>query len=83
MPSCKNESIELKKLADVIRVTVKYHAGAFSVKTCDYLGVWPGERDFLRLLEENEGYIYPDEKEVERFCDEEICRLQAGELRRA
>ena len=75
MPRCENELIELKKLSDVIRVAAKYHAGAFSLKTCDYLGICPGDRDFLRLLEENGAYLYPNEKEVERFCDEEIQEL--------
>ncbi len=75
MPGCEKESFNVKKLSDVVRVTVKYHAGAFSVRTCDYLGIPPGDTDLLRLLEVYGAYLYPDVKEVERFCDDEIQEL--------
>ena len=75
MSRLETNSIDYSKLSEVVWVTAKYHGGAFTVKTCDYLGISPGNRGFLKLLEEHGAYLEPDRKSVERFCDEEIQEL--------
>ena len=75
MPKREKGAIDCEKLSDVIRVSAKYHGGAFSVKNCDYLGVPPGDCGFMEFLKENEAYLAMDRGVVERFNDEEIQEL--------
>ena len=75
MPKYETDRKDTAMLADVIRLAVKYHEGAVTEKTCYYVGVSPGDMEFLKLLEEQGAYIVPNDNTVERFCDEEIQEL--------
>ncbi len=72
MCSYRENSFDEVKLSEVIRISARYHGSRFWLGNCDYMGICPGDRDFLRLLSESGMYLYIDKHEVERFCDEDI-----------
>ena len=69
------DAVELTNLEDVVLIAGKYHDGMLSVKTCDYFGISPYDKDFVHLLERNHIELDLNRKVLECYSDEEFQEL--------